>query len=428
MTHAACAQAGSPEVRTMSWAIRRGWQLMVIAIVVAAAGCGARAASPAADTHQAADTQGQAAVHPRLWFESVQMISAKAGWALLATSNPTAGKGAPLLAARTADGGRRWVTVGPAAIAGLAGEPVVLQAATPSRAWVAVYLPAGPGRHATTEVFSTDNGGASWSRSAPAGQAQPIAVDFVDPAHGWLLENLAGAMGQEWVAVYRTTDAGRRWSTTAQTLPAWPPQSGTSRSGLPTACDKSGMIFSTARVGWITSFCDVGGQVLVTHDAGHHWGPLPLPVTAASCPDGCDITPPQFIGQTGFLVVGRYPATGDLLVSRDGGSSWQVRQLPAGAGPGPQIRFFTADRGIAVPGGTQGLIGSVYVTGDGGQTWTPVPQGRHFSRVGTYLDFVSVRDGLAWVSSAGIASGPAPDMYVTTNSGRTWTAITPRQA
>jgi photosystem II stability/assembly factor-like uncharacterized protein len=405
----------------MWWASRRGRWLIVVAILMAAAGCGVRAAPPTAP-----GTRGKDAAHPRVWLESVQMVSAKAGWALVATSNPTAGRGAPLLPARTADGGRRWVTVAPRDIASLVGEPIVLQAATSSRAWLAVYLAVGKGRHAT-EVFGTENGGASWSRSAPAGQAEPTSVDFLDPVHGWLLENLGEAMNQNWVAVYRTTDAGLRWSLTAQTLPG--PQSGISRSGLPTACDKSGMIFSSPRTGWIAGYCVVGHEVLVTHDAGYHWASQPLPMTAATCsPDGCLISPPQFIGRSGFLTIGRYPATGELLVSRDGGSSWQVRQLPTGAGPYPQIRFFSADRGIAVSGGTQGRIGSVfYVTADGGRSWSPVPQGRHFP-VGAYLDFVSTTDGFAWVSSLEITSGPAPDMYVTTNSGRTWIVITPRQA
>ena len=405
----------------MWWASCRGWRLMVITVLMAAAGCGVRAASSAAPA-----TRGQATAHARVWFESVQMISAKAGWALVATVNPTAGAGAPLLPARTTDGGGSWITVAPRAIVGLVGEPIVLQAATSSRAWVAVYVPVGPGRHAT-EVFGTENSGASWSQSAPAGQGEPIAADFVDPAHGWLLENLGAAMNQNWVAVYRTTDAGLRWSLTAQTLPS--PQSGISGSGLPTACDKSGMIFSSPQTGWITGGCAVGSEVLATRDAGYHWASQSLPITAATCPDGCWITPPQFIGQTGYLPIGRYPATGELLVSRDGGSSWQLRQLPAGAGPYPQIRFFSADRGIAVSGGTQGLIGGVfYVTADDGRSWTPVPQGKHFGRIPTYVDFVSVGHGFAWISSSGITSGPAPDMYVTTNSGRIWRAITPRQA
>ncbi len=255
-----------------------------------------------------------------------------------------------------------------------------------------------------------------------------VMLDFLDPAHGWLLENLGAAMNQNWVVVYRTTDAGLRWSVTAQTLPS--PQSGISGSGLPTACDKSGMIFSSPQTGWITGYCNAGSEVLVTHDGGYHWASQLLPITAATCsPDGCSITPPQFIGQTGFLTIGHYPATGELLVSRDAGSSWQLRHLPAGAGPYPQIRFFSADRGIAVSGGTQGLIGSVfYVTADAGRSWTPVPQGRHFGRVGAYVDFVSTTDGFAWISSSNITSGPAPDMYVTANSGRTWIAVTPRQA
>jgi photosystem II stability/assembly factor-like uncharacterized protein len=410
----------------MGWSKCRGCRLMVIAILVATAGCGAQAAPRAAPT-----TREQSAAHARVWFDSLEMVSAEAGWALLATSNPTAGNGAPLLPARTEDGGRSWITVAPPAIAGLVGEPIVLQAVTSSRAWVAVYLRVGPGRNAT-EVFGTENGGASWSRSAPAGQAEPKAVDFVDPAHGWLLEDLGAAMNQDGVAVYQTTDAGRRWSLTAQTPPPQGESSSSSGngSGLPAACDKSGMIFSSLRTGWITGYCVVGSEVLVTRDAGYHWAPQSLPMTAAACsPGGCSITPPQFIGRTGFLTIGHYSATGELLVSRDGGSSWQPRYLPAGAGPYPQISFFSADRGIAVAGGSQGLIGNVFfLTADGGRSWTPVPQGRHFGLVGAYIDFVSTADGFAWISSSGIPSGPAPDMYVTNTSGRTWTAITPRQA
>ncbi len=131
--------------------------------------------------------------------------------------------------------------------------------------------------------------------------------------------------------------------------------------------------------------------------SSYHWASQPLPITAATCsPAGCSITPPQFIGRSGFLTVGHYPATGELLVSRDAGSSWQVRQLPAGAGPYPQIRFFSADRGIAVSGGAQSLIGSVfYLTADGGRSWTPVPRGRNFGRVGAHVDFVGTTDGFA---------------------------------
>ena len=389
-------------------------------MLMAAAGCGVYA--PAATGRPLSS-----GAHPRVWFESLQMVSPRAGWALVATSNPTAGNGAPVAAARTADGGRTWTAVGPAAVGRLAGEPIALQATTASRAWLAVDVRVGPARH-VTEVFGTQNGGASWRQTAPVYVYDPISVDFLDPAHGWLLENLGAAMNNNWVAVYRTTDSGRRWSLTARTV-----QSDifgtTSRSGLPTACDKSGLIFSSLRTGWITGGCNAGSEVLVTHDAGYHWAPQRLPITYAACSGGgCFIPPPQFIGQTGFLTIGRYPATGELLVTTDGGAVWQLRQLPAGAGPDPQIRFFTAGRGIAVSNRTQGTGRDFYVTADGGRNWTAVRQGRRFGQAGTYVDFVNTSDGFAWISSGSIDSGPAPDMYVTTNSGRTWTTIAPRQA
>jgi photosystem II stability/assembly factor-like uncharacterized protein len=405
---------GTVVVRTC----RRGWRYLVIAILLA--GCGVQARAVAGGPRPGT-------AHARVWFESVQMISARAGWALVAAVNPTQGNGAPVLAARTADGGRIWTATGPAAIAGLTGEPIVLQAVSASRAWLAAVVPAGRGRH-VTDVFGTTNGGASWSRSAPVRQGGPKAMAFADPVHGWLLEDLGEAMNQDWIALYRSADGGRRWSLIAHTVAG--PQGGTSSSGLPTACDKAGVTFSSPRTGWITGDCASGREVLVTHDAGARWAPQPLPMPAAACTqDGCVIAPPQFAGRTGFLTVWRPPAAAELLVSRDEGRSWQARRLPAGAGPYPLVTFFGAGRGIAVPGETQGAIGrDFYVTADGGGRWTAVRQGMQFWPAGTGAEFVSVSDGFAWIPSGDLTSGPAPDMYVTTNSGRTWTAIAPRLA
>ena len=64
-----------------------------------------------------------------------------------------------------------------------------------------------------------------------------------------------------------------------------------------------------------------------------------------------------------------------------------------------------------------------YTTADGGQSWTPVPQGTHFTQYGETIDFASQQAGFAW-SSGGDTAG-APPLYTTTNSGRTWHLITP---
>jgi hypothetical protein len=396
----------------------RCWRYPVIAILLA--GCAVQAPAVAGRPRPGA-------AHGRVWFESVQMITASAGWALVAAVNPTEGNGAPVLAARTADGGRTWTETGPAAIAGLTGEPIMLQAVSASRAWLAAVVPAGRGRHVTV-VFGTANGGASWSRSAPVRQGDPKAIAFAGPVHGWLLEDLGAAMNQDWIAVYRSADGGRRWSLIAHTLSG--PLGGTSSSGLPTDCEKTGVTFSSPGTGWIAGGCAAGLEFLVTHDAGAHWAPQRLPIRAAACTqDGCVIAPPQFAGRTGFLTVWHPPAAAALLVSGDGGRSWQARRLPAGAGAYPLVTLFGAGRGIVVPGETRGAIGrDFYVTADGGGRWTAVRQGMQFWPTGTGAEFVSVSDGFAWIPSGDLTSGPAPDMYVTTNSGRTWAAIAPRLA
>lgn len=114
------------------------------------------------------------------------------------------------------------------------------------------------------------------------------------------------------------------------------------------------------------------------------------------------------VGEPSWLAVdGDSDSHGGGRLRRPGGVAGRARHAAAGRRARPGL----------VRVGADGL-------GEGGL----VPQGRHFGRAGAYVDFVSTTDGFAWVSSSGITSGQAPDMYVTTNSGRTWIAITPRQA
>jgi len=163
-----------------------------------------------------------------------------------------------LVPVHTADGGHTWTVVTPAQ-----AKPVlvpdrssdVLLAPSASRAWLAVTLTrseAGYGtRSALTEVFGTADGGRSWTRPAPVhapGVARWLA--FSDPAHGWLLQDLGAAMGNNPVRLYRTSDGGRHWLLIAAS-PRWN-QAGTGPGTLPSACDKTGIGFATPTDGWLT--------------------------------------------------------------------------------------------------------------------------------------------------------------------------------
>jgi photosystem II stability/assembly factor-like uncharacterized protein len=69
----------------------------------------------------------------------------------------------------------------------------------------------------------------------------------------------------------------------------------------------------------------------------------------------------------------------------------------------------------------------VYVTVDGGRTWTAVPQGLHATDPELLgYDFVSTRVWFAWYGNQAQARAQASTIYRTDDSGRTWTAITAR--
>jgi photosystem II stability/assembly factor-like uncharacterized protein len=349
------------------------------------------------------------------------MITAQAGWALVSTANPA--NSSALDVARTSDGGRTWdLITPPSARADLSAGQALLYVSSAQRAW-----DVGVNR-STTVMFGTADGGRSWWRSTSIGASQPVGVAFAGARQGWLLESMGAAMAQNPVRLFRSTDGGRSWSLAASS--ALMPSDRPSGSGLPVACDKTGVAAdpagrsSESSTGWITSYCpgSMTDAVLVSHDGGAHWASPPLPIPPSVCEQsGCDAVAPQFAGRTTFLVIWAYPDQALLLSTTDAGATWKTVIIPAGAGSYPRVRFFGPRDGIAVSAGPQGSIGrAFYRTSDGGRTWQPVVQGRRFGGNASGFDFVSPTTGFAWVTDA------APIMYQTSNSGRSWTAVMPR--
>lgn len=383
--------------------MRRFIALALLAVVtLTACGVGSATGQPkdAAGTREtAASPSGRPAARSTpVWIDDLQMVSATDGWALMWSANPAGS--AALEPAVTSDGGRRWIVVTPPlARPLLSNGEALLYAVSARRAWIAVNH--GDGK--STVVFGTSDGGQSWTESNPVVGYQAVAMDFAGAAHGWLLESQGAAMGQDPVRVYATADGGLTWSLIA--------------SELPVGCDKSGMAFSPAQAGWITSDCPAGSQVLVSRDGGAQWAPVQLPLPDSACSGGCQASQPQLAGDTTILELGSYPAAAVLLVSIDAGASWRTEAMPAGAGAYPRIQFFGPNDAIAVSAGAQGTIGSdFYLTRDGGLNWTAVPQGRQFGSSGAQFDFVGPQVGFAWIADEA-------GLYQTSDSGRTWTAV-----
>jgi photosystem II stability/assembly factor-like uncharacterized protein len=406
---------------------------LIVAILLALSGCETGGAVSGAgaggrgQTDEANSGENAASISPQprparpLWINSLQMISASTGWALVSTANPANSSG--LDVARTSDGGRTWALITPpSARADISAGQALLYVTSAQRAWIVGVT------GQTSVVFGTINGGRSWSRSAPLAGAEPVAVAFAGTQQGWLLESMGAAMAQNPVRLFRSSDGGRSWSLAASS--SLMPSDRPSGSGLPVACDKTGVAAdpggrsSEPSTGWITSYCpgSLTDAVLVSHDGGAHWAGALLPIPPSVCEQsGCEAVAPQFAGRTTFLVIWSYPDQALLLSTTDAGATWRTVIIPAGAGSYPRVRFFGPRDGIAVSAGPQGLIGRVfYRTSDGGRTWQPVVQGRRFRANASGFDFVSPTTGFAWTT------GAEPLVYQTSNSGRSWATVMPR--
>jgi photosystem II stability/assembly factor-like uncharacterized protein len=339
------------------------------------------------------------------------------------------------LLARTSNGGRTWTDVTPASGLPMLSTPdaeQALESVNGADAYLAVTGAAEESNNSvnTTVVFATTDGGRTWTQSASLRAVSTASqVSFADPQHGFLLlGGDGGEMGEDQVWLYRTSDGGKHWSlaaaSPAETGVAVTAQQGSGR--IPTECDKAGLNFPTATTGWIASTCNAGlaNALLVSHDGGTSWSDQSLPLPATTCPgSACFVAGPKFAGGAGFVTVETDPGEPALLVTRDLGRTWERIALPAGL-QYPQITFFSPTQGVLVAGGSQDSFQSTfYTTANGGQTWTPTPQGTNFTKIGVNIDFTSTQDGLAWTTD--YYSDSATSIYQTANSGRTWHAFTP---
>lgn len=365
------------------------------------------------------------------------MTSAATGWALHYSKNPNSSPGVFMMVARTTDGGRTWTDVTPGSGLAMLATPDAEQVLDPvsgEDAYLAVTGATEESNNAvnTTVVFATTNGGRSWTGSAPLRAVSSASqVSFADPRHGFLLlGGNGGAMGEDQVWLYRTADGGKHWSLAAAS-PAEPGAAVTGQpdSGrIPSACDKYGLDFPTATTGWIASTCNAGltDSLLVSHDGGTSWSDQPLPLRATVCADdACFVRGPQFADGPGFVTVDPEPGGPALLETRNLGRTWEQIALPAGV-QYPQITFFSPTQGVLVVAGSQDSFqGTFYTTANGGQTWTPAPQGTNLTKIGVEIDFTSTKDGFAWTTGDNSDPAPATLIYETANSGRSWQVFTP---
>jgi photosystem II stability/assembly factor-like uncharacterized protein len=252
---------------------------------------------------------------------SVKMVSATIGWA----------SGAQ----RTTDSGASWVSTKPpqAKYSALGYGEFFLD---PLHAWAVEAVGSAKACADHFDVFSTIDGGATWQGGAPVPiHAQGAQQDdgswilrlyFVDADHGWLrIAHIAGlGPDSSFGPQYTTIDGGRHWTPT-----------GSEVSSSSQGCVGRGdFVFSSPTTGWMSANCstapDSGLDVLVTRDGGTTWALESLYANYCNLqyfPSGCANPVPAFFDSANGWTLDK--GTPLLLMTSDEGMTWSRHGLPA---------------------------------------------------------------------------------------------------
>lgn len=321
---------------------------------------------------------------------------------------------------RTTDGGTRWTNVTPRSVPDrLSSYTVGHYFLDATHAWI---VDSGQGTGITT--FRTTDGGKTWQEGAPVGGPFTTSdlfpeLFFIDQDHGWLL--------RPWISDVIGARTGDLYSTADAGLHWSFTSSGLWTFQLITR-PRGTVVFSSLTTGWILG----DPSLLVTHDGGATWQVQPLPVTTSA---GSWLDVPHFFDpQHGFTIyASSATAPAVLLATADGGSTWVVRSLP---GEVPFTSDFAdANHGWAIGWPATDYNGippvpdiplPLYKTDDGGVTWVPVPTDVLWG--GTegpidLLDFVDQNNGFA-IREKYIDNVWSPSQLLkTTDGGRAWTVV-----
>ncbi len=339
------------------------------------------------------------AIIPAPELLSIHMKSDNDGWGLT---------GRYIL--RTANGGVSWVNTTPGDVFPAESElhGFFLDA---NRGWV--VLPSAD--QATGTLYHTIDGGNTWDIEPVPFAA--VKMFFVDGQTGWALADRGSFSGSQAVDIYRTTDAGTRWVNVTQV---------TSEQGentnppgvagpLPYTGIKNTISFRSPDTGWVAGSVSAQNEswLFNTRDGGLTWARQTLDLPAGAQGSLLSIDAPMFMSQQdGLLPVFLY-REGELFtlyVTRDGGGTWSVT-TPVPVSGEMDCVSLTSCR---IWNGN-----TIAITEDGAQSWQQVKTNVNLQQTLVQVDFTSPQVGFA----LSIANNGQSTLYGTSDSGRTWTPL-----
>jgi uncharacterized protein (TIGR03437 family) len=240
------------------------------------------------------------------------------------------------------------------------------------------------------------------------------AVVLVDDNHGWAVgePRWDQATHQTKGTIINTTDGGATWNN--------------QEPGVTVSLN--GLFFLNASQGWAVGD---SGTILRTTDGGAHWTQQPIAASGY-------FTSVFFTDASNGWATGNAPIAysnsdrgfvdwqASIWHSTDGGQTWAAQTLPASASLLSRVFFVSARTGFAAGAKRTGydgfdnptVVGGIYGTTDGGQTWKEIfatSQGLSF----TSVYFTDASNG--WAAGFALASDYS-DAYAfhTSDGGKTW--------
>ncbi|MCY0893839.1 MAG: hypothetical protein OWR52_10075 [Acidibacillus sp.] len=358
-------------------------------------------------------------ITPSLPLQGLFMINQEDGWGL---------SGHHIW--RTTNGGLTWDNASPLPFSTvrLGDNPIYTVRGggadflTASDAWIVQQTMNTQGQYVDTRVDYTTTGGRTWHATTIPVAGYGSSLSFVNAQDGWLMVDIGAAAGSEGVKLFHTTNGGVSWELSAT--------GDMNHTAIPFSGNKNGIAFSTPTHGFMTGEDALYGFAWLyqSTDAGMSFTRQRLAIPSSQNHSPLNIFPPQFFGQHGILPV--LNGLGGLMIydTTNDGESWSPTALLQPSGTHNQVQFvdpinqqtiYVLDTKTNRQSNAM-VSGTLYVTHNGGSTWSKVQSGSEFAQA-EQVDFVSSQDGYLLTGSPGSTSV----VFHTTDGGYMWTPMSP---